>query len=114
MAKLKIDRGTTHIRTGTYSVDGIATSLVGATIRFTVKTAEFDSITDDSTAVIQKDITNGTTDGEYEIAIEPDDTATLVPGKYFYDIKVENPDGTIYKLDEGTIKLDGSPTNRLS
>lgn len=114
MAKLKITRGTTYTRSGTYSVDGVATTLVGATVRFTAKEEEYDSDTDDSDAPIKKDVTNGTSGGAYTITIDPADTAQLDPGKYFYDIKVENADGTIYKLDEGTIELDGSPTNRLT
>jgi hypothetical protein len=114
VAKLKINRGTTYNRTGTYSVDGVATSLVGATIRFTMKTAEYDSDTSDATASVSKNITDGTAGGEYTIALAPSDTATLDPGKYFYDTKVQNADGTVYKLDEGTITLDASPTNRLS
>lgn len=113
MAKLKINRGTTYQRTGTYSVDGVPTTLVGATVRFTMKDSEYDSDATDATALVKKNVTTGTSGGEYTITIDPADTATLTPGKYFYDIKVENADGTIYKLDEGTITLDGSPTNRL-
>lgn len=116
MAKLKINRGTTYSRTINYSVDGVATSLVGATVRFTMKTSEYDDSTDDSTAALLKDVTDGTVAGSATITISPSDTATLAPGKYFYDIKVDqNSDGvTVYKVEEGTIELDGSPTNRLS
>ena len=116
MAKLKIDRGTTYKRSGTVRDDSKQPiSLVGSTIRFTVKTSEFDSDTDDNSAVIMKNITNGTIDGTYEITIEPGDTSMLDPdGDYFYDIKLKQADGTVFKLDEGTIKFDGSPTNRLT
>lgn len=116
MANLKINRGTTYSRTGTYSVDGVLTTLVGATVRFTMKTTEYDTDTDDSEALVVKNVTTGTSQGSYTILLNPSDTATLTPGKYFYDIKVDvNSNGvTVYKLDEGTIKLDGSPTNRLS
>lgn len=116
MAKLKINRGTTYQRSFTYRKDGVIKSLVGATVRFTVKGREFDSDTDDSDAVIVKNVTDGTAEGEAVITLEPSDTATLTPKKYFYDIKVdEDSDGVfVYKVDEGTIELDGSPTNRLS
>lgn len=113
-SKLTINRGTTYIRSGTYSVDGVATSLIGAVIRFTAKTSEYSADTTDADASIAKNITTGTAQGEYEVVLDPADTASLTPGKYFYDIKVENADGTIYKLDEGVIKLDASATNRLS
>lgn len=114
MATLKINRGTTYRRTGTVSIDGEATSLVGATIRFTAKDEEYDTDTDDTNAEIKKNVEDGDADGNYEIVLEPADTHNLTPGTYFYDIKVEFPDGSIYKIDEGKIKLDGSPTNRLS
>lgn len=114
MAKLKINRGTTYMRSGTYSKDGVPTSLVGSTIRFTAKDNEYDDSTDDSTAKILKNVTSGDDQGNFEIVINPTDTADLEPGTYYYDIKVKNSDGTVYKLDEGTIELDGSPTNRLS
>ena len=114
MAKLKIDRGPTYTRTLNYSVNGEAASLVGATVRFTVKSSEYDDSTDDSTAAISKDVTDGTEAGVATITIEPSDTATMTPGKYYYDIKVQDATGNIFKVDEGTIELDGSPTNRLS
>lgn len=114
MSQLKIDRGTTYTRTLTYKENGVATTLVGATVRFTVKSAEYDTDADDSDASIIKNVTDGTSGGVAVITIDPADTAELTPGKYFYDIKVEKATGEIYKVDEGSIKLDGSPTNRLA
>jgi uncharacterized membrane protein YkoI len=116
MAKLKINRGTTYTIEVNYQRNSVAASLVGATVRFTVKTAEYDSDTDDSDASIIKNVTTGTSGGVATITLDPDDTATLAPGKYYYDIKVdEDSDGvTVYKIDEGTIVLDASPTNRLA
>lgn len=113
MATLKIDRGTTFIIAVNYQVDGVATSLVGSTVRFTMKPVEWDSDADDSDASVKKNITDGTAEGYAEIELIPDDTDTLTPGSYYYDIKVENASGEIYKIDEGKVKLDGSPTNRL-
>lgn len=112
MAQLKINRGTTYTIGILYKRNGVATSLVDATVRFTVKAAEYDSDWDDSDALIEKNITNGNVSGEATITIDPVDTAELEPETYYYDIKVEQADGAIYKIDEGTIKLDGSPTNR--
>jgi hypothetical protein len=112
MAQLRINRGTTYTIGIVYKKNGEAETLVGATVRFTVKTVEWDDDMADSSAVIQKNITDGNSDGEATIEIEPADTDTLDPGKYYYDIKVEEATGEIYKIDEGTIKLDGSPTNR--
>lgn len=111
---LKINRGTTYTIGLTCQRNGQPATLVGATVRFTVKTSEYDSSTTDATAVITKNITNGTAGGQATITLSPADTATLEPGKYFYDIKVQEAGGSIYKCVEGTITLDGSPTNRLS
>lgn len=116
MASLTINRGTKYTRSGTVRLDGALQDLTPATVRFTIKTTEYDADTDDSTALVVKNVTDGAADGTYNIILLPADTATLTPGKLFYDIKVDlNSDGIdVYKLDEGTIKLDGSPTNRLS
>lgn len=115
MAQLKINRGTTYIRTGTFSIDGERADLTNATIRFTVKSNEYSNDMTDSDAVIKKDITDGTADGEYSITISPADTQALTPGKYFYSIKVdlESNGLKVFEADEGTIKLDADPTNRL-
>ncbi len=115
MAKLKINRGTTYTIGVNYQKNGAPTSLVGATIRFTMKNEEFDNDTTDNTATVMKNVANGNADGYAEIKILPQDTATAEPGNYYYDIKVdETSDGTnIFKIDEGKITLDGSPTNRL-
>jgi hypothetical protein len=116
MGKFNIDRGTTFTIDIVYRKNGVAASLVGATIRFTVKSVEFDSSTTDATAVITKNVTShvDADNGLSLITINPADTATLTPGKYNYDIKVAEAGGAVYKIDEGTLKLDGSPTNRLT
>lgn len=114
MAQLKVNRGTTYAITFNYLKDGVATTLVGATVRFTMKTAEYSTDATDADASVVKNVTNGTSGGVATITLDPADTATLTPGKYYYDIKVEEAGGDIYKCDEGTIKLDASPTNRLT
>lgn len=116
MGKLLINRGTTYSITFNYKRNGVATTLVGATVRFTIKSTEYDTDTADSTAVVTKNVTSGTSGGVATITINPTDTATLTPGKYFYDIKVDvaSNGATVYKCDEGSVVLDGSPTNRLS
>lgn len=116
MGKFSIDRGTTVTIDIVYEKNGVSAPLTGATVRFTVKSVEYDSSTTDTTAVITKNVTSHTNAaaGLSAITINPADTATLTPGKYFYDVKVAEAGGAVYKIDEGTITLDGSPTNRLS
>lgn len=112
MATLKINRGTTYTFEVNYLKDGTAATLVGATVRFTVKNAEYTADMNDSDAVVTRNITDGTAAGTASFTLNPADTAELTPGDYFYDIKVQEAGGAIYKIDEGKIKLDGSPTNR--
>lgn len=116
MSKLKINRGTTFGITVEYKVDGVATSLVGSIVRFTIKDVEYDASVTDITAEVVKNVTTGNALGIANITLDPTDTATITPGKYYYDIKVDTlGDGSvIYKIAEGTISLDGSPTNRLT
>ena len=115
--KLQINRGTTYSISYTYLVDGVATSLVGATVRFTIKEDEFDSDLTDSDALVLKNITTGNAQGQATITLDPVDTQQIVPSKkYYFDIKVDlDSDGaTVYKTAEGIVALDGSPTNRLT
>jgi hypothetical protein len=114
LSTIRINRGTTFLWTFHYAKDDEPASLDGATIRFTVKSVEFSDDVDDSDAVITRDITDGDDDGVASWTLIPADTATLEPGTYFYDIKVKEAGGAVYKIDEGKIRLDGSPTNRLA
>lgn len=115
MATLKVNRGTTYTITYNHKIDGVATTLVGATVRFTMKSSEWDTDATDIAALITKNITTGSSSGVATITLTPTDTYQT-PGKYYYDIKVDvNSDGvTIYKMDEGTVQIDGSPTNRTA
>lgn len=114
---LTIDRGTAYSISGTYlDADGSAVDITGATIRFTVKTSEWDDSTDDSTASITASGSIvSAADGTYSIALTPTDTE-IDAGKYFYDIKIDmDSDGTdIKRLAKGKLTIDGSPTNRTS
>lgn len=115
MAKLIINRGTTYSISYTYLVDGVATSLVGATVRFTIKENEYDDDYTDVSALVVRDVTSGDANGNATITLLPVDTAQVLPSKkYFWDIKVEFDSSTIYKTAEGTLVLDGSPTNRYT
>lgn len=115
MAHLKINRGTTYSITYNHIFNDVATSLVGSTVRFTIKSTEYDTDADDSDALVAKNVTNGTSGGVATITLSPTETY-ITPGKYFYDIKVDvaSDGATIYKMDEGTVTVDGSPTNRVA
>jgi hypothetical protein len=115
-SKLEVNRGTTYTINGVYKEDGVATDITGATVRFTVKSEEYDSDTADDSALILKNVTSfsNPTAGEYAIVIDPADTQSIAPGKYFYSIKIELTSGAVYELSEGKFILDADPTNRLT
>jgi len=116
MGKFTINRGTTFSIDIVYKKNGAAATLAGATVRFTMKPTEYDSDTVDSSASVLKNVTSHVDDaaGLTNVLLNPADTATLEPGKYHYDIKVAESGGAVYKIDEGTVTLDASPTNRLA
>lgn len=118
MTRLTVNRGTTYSRTVTYYKDGVLTPLTGFTVFFTMKSTEFDADVLDTSALISKTYTNlsdaNAALGKAVITLLPNDTKDLAPESYYYDIKVKETAALIYKVDEGTISLDASPTNRTS
>src|SRR6185437_10894319 len=103
MGQLTYPRGTTFVITHTYQKNGVD-STDGAKLLFTVKQPEFDTSTDDSTAIVKKTITmSGATN---IIQIDPADVADSVnPGDYNYDIKVIETGGAQYQVDSGTFTI---------
>jgi len=84
---------------------------------FTVKTPESDTSADDTTAIILKTVSG--TNGYADLSLTPVETAYnqgtttfITPGKYKYDIVVEEVLSGRQKMVEGSVKIDGSPTNR--
>lgn len=118
MAKLKFDRGTTYARTITYKKNGVIVPLTGMTVFFTMKSEEYDGDAADGSALVMKNMANlsdtDAAEGRAIVTILPNDTKDITPGDYFYDIKIREDADHIYKVDEGTITLDGSPTNRVA
>lgn len=111
---LTIKRGTTFpIEITITDADGDPVDLTGATIYFTAKAVESDIITDDASAVIEKDVTVHTdpTEGESLVTLSAADT-TVTPNTYFYDITVKYASGVVNTPIEGKLKIDGKPTNR--
>lgn len=114
MNKITVNRGTTYAITGTYTDSDGNTDITGATVRFTVKSGKWSADEADSDALITAtgSLTNATA-GQYTIDLSNSDTE-VTPGKYYYDIKIELQDGSIYRLDFGRFIVSGSPTNRTS
>lgn len=113
----KLPRGTSYRINVEFKIDGAPASLVGATLRFTIKPARYDDDTDDSSATLIKNVSShdNAAGGLSHITINPADTDDFVPGDYFYDVKVQLADLTkIYTLEEGMLLITGSPTNRFT
>jgi len=120
MGKLSVNRGTTFTITLNYQQNSVAATLVGATVYFTVKSAEYDSDLTDAGALLQKVKTTYVATGDNAaggvavITLNPADTQAIAPSKnYYYDLKVKDASGNIYKVDEGKFVLDASATNRI-
>lgn len=115
--KIKVQRGTTHSIGVTYKENGSAADIRGATILFTVRDSEHDvSDTDDSEALISKDVTSHSdpTNGVSSIVLTPSDTRIAI-GKHYYSIKIDknSDDSEVYEIAEGRFEVDGDPTNRV-
>lgn len=108
---ITINRGTTYTITHVYKKNGVESS-DGATLFFTVKTDESDLDDTDSTALVSKNVAmSGATN---VVTLDPDDTQDIEPGKYWFDLKVLEDAGPIYRVAKGRCTIDASPTNRLS
>ena len=122
-----ISRGSTYtIGVGPVTKNGVVVNLTGTTLFFTVKANEYDDITLDTSAIIYKNVSTHSdpTHGISAIVLSPDDTfynyntevpitpRTKINNPYYYDIWIDIDINTRYKLDEGIILIDGSPTNR--
>lgn len=110
---IKISRGTSFDFNFTFSQDG-EPGLTGATVYFTAKTVDSDTIADDASAVIQKTIINHTDPaaGLSVISLTDEDTYLPVGKNYHWDIRVKTAAGKSYLCVEGKLEIDGSPTNR--
>lgn len=111
-----INRGTTYTIQGFYTGSDGSTDITGATVFFTIKSEEYDTDSADSSALVLKNITAFTdaAGGEYAIELDPEDTEGITPGDYYFDVSIKLADDSIHELDEGRVRIDASPRNRLS
>ena len=79
----------------------------GDTLYFTVKTSPETPV-----KTIQKIVTDFGNEGVAEIVIEHDDTKSLRPGRYVYDVQVTKADGTVYTpIKQRAFVLEGDVTH---
>ena len=107
-----IEQGATFSRVFTYQNNaGDAISLTGYTPRMQVRASleAADTIFDltDGDGV---EVTDGA-NGEVTVTIPATDTASLTPGdRLVYDLELENGSGTVIRLVQGILTVDGEVT----
>ena len=105
-------RGDTHtISLEFIGVNG-AINISDATVFFTVSAEKAPA--DDSAALIEKTITSHTdpTAGKTIITLNPEDTNSIAPGKYWYDVQVKMSNGDVFSLPKDRFVLVSDITRR--
>lgn len=115
MAKIEMIRGDTRTITATFvDSDGTALDLTGGTVFFTVNASP--EPTDDTTAVVQKDVTSfdAPTTGVATITLSSSDTNSVTPGTYWYDCQFVSSGGIVTSLDKAKFIIKGDITRRVA
>lgn len=104
-----IDQGQTYQLTAVYKTDGVANDLAGCAVSMQIRTAPGATIILDM-ADIQDGIVITPIDGQIDLHIPDETTATLAAGRYKYDLVLELADGRKYRLLEGNFKVKAGIT----
>jgi hypothetical protein len=113
-----MDNTLTYPRTTTFTITHEYTGpYLGVTLYFTVKSVPYDADNTDVTDAIMTPKTISMTGSTFPqttvITINPADVAdTVIPGNYYYDIKVLDTNSDVYLCTSGSFQLTASPTNR--
>ena len=115
---ITIIRGTDNtIQVTLTQANGSPIDLTGATVFFTVKSADSINETDstDAQAVIKKTYTNipNPTAGIVNIALSNSDT-DITSGNYLYDIKLKTSTGAMSAISAGAFDITDAVTNRTA
>lgn len=115
MAKIEMIRGDTRTITATFTdSDGVVLDLTGGTVFFTVNASA--EPTDDSAAVVSKDVTSfaAPTTGVATITLAAADTTSVTPGTYWYDVQFVSVGGVVTSLAKQKFVLKGDITRRVA
>ena len=94
-----------------------AINITGYTVFFTIKNKNtFYNDSDDTTALVQKNVTSHTvaTSGLSELTLSPNDTSSISPGTYIYDMQLKDATGNIITLIRGDFLIDADVTRRTT
>ena len=108
-------RGDTRTITATFTdSDGVVLDLTGGTVFFTVNASA--EPTDDSAAVVSKDVTSfsAPTTGVATITLDAADTTSVTPGTYWYDVQFVSAGGVVTSLAKQKFVLKGDITRRVA
>lgn len=114
MAKISIIRGDTRTITATFTdSDGAAIDLTGGKVFFTVNADK--EPTDDSSAVITKDVSSfsAPTTGVQSITLSASDT-NITPGTYYYDCQFVSAGGVVTSKPKSILTITSDITRRTS
>ena len=115
MAKIEMIRGDTRTITATF-VDSSNNplDLTGGTVFFTVNASK--EPTDDTSAVVEKDITSfdDPASGVCIITLDSSDTNSVTPGTYWYDCQFVSSVGIVTSLERAKFIVKGDITRRTA
>lgn len=115
MAKIEIIRGDTRTITATFvDSSGAPLDLTGGKVFFTVNSSNEPS--DDSGAVITKDVTSFATptSGVATITLASSDTTNVAPGTYWYDLQFVSAGGVVTSLEKAKFVVKADITRRTA
>lgn len=115
MAKIEMIRGDTRTITATFTDStGTALDLTGGKVFFTVNASA--EPTDDSAAVVTKDVTSfsAPTTGAATITLAASDTTSVTPGTYWYDVQFVSAGGVVTSLAKQKFILKPDITRRVA
>lgn len=104
---IKMRQGDTYKRTLTWLVSKTPVDLTGYDARLQIRESA-----DDTTAALDASdyLTLGGEEGTIDIEIPANETATLDPGRYVYDLEVESAGGEVTTLLAGSVKVTAEVT----
>jgi len=114
MSKITMIRGDTRTITATFvDSDGTPLDLTGGKVFFTVNAS--DTATDDTSAVVQVDVTSfdAPTTGVQAVTIPAASTTSVTPGTYWYDLQFVSSTGIVTSLDKARFVLKGDISRRV-
>ncbi|HAG52305.1 MAG TPA: hypothetical protein DCL21_00790 [Alphaproteobacteria bacterium] len=113
ITEIQIKRGDSFSRPITLKDSGgVGIDITGYKFYFTVKKCN-DNVKDDSSAVIQKDITvfSDPTNGKFMLDLTPTET-DIAPAEYYYDIQYKTASGDIRTITEQPLFIVLADTTR--